>query len=66
MAYMITKKVSGTDGEQILIYPTRESDEIYDYKTLTEAQQKLSLIQDLPIYADCILEIIENEEWILS
>ena len=66
MAFLITKKVNGTDGEQILIYPTREGDEIYDYETLIKAQQKLSSIQDLPIYEDCILEIIENEEWILS
>ena len=59
---MIIKKVSDINGDQILIYPSREGDEIYCYSTLIEAQQKLNQIQDFPIYSDCVLEIIENEE----
>ena len=58
---MIIKKVSGINSDQILIYPPREGDEIYDYSTLIEAQQKLTQIQNFPIYSDCVLEIIENE-----
>ena len=66
MAFLITKKVSGVPGEQILIYPSREGDEIYDYATLAEAQQKLNQIQGYLIYSDCVLEIIENVEWTLT
>ncbi len=66
MAFLIIKKVSSIPGEQILIYPPREGDEIYDYATLAEAQQKMNQIQSYPIYSDCVLEIIEDIEWTLT
>ncbi len=66
MAFIIIKEVSGAPGEQILIYPPREGDEIYDYPTLIEAQQKLNQIQGYPIYSDCVLGIIEDTEWNLT
>lgn len=65
MAYLIVKNVSGVVGEQILIYPPREGDEIFDYLTLTEAQQKLNEIQNNPIYSDCTLQIIEDQDWLI-
>jgi hypothetical protein len=65
MAYLIVKNVSGVIGEQILIYPPREGDEIFDFLTLTEAQEKLNEIQINPIYSDCILQIIEDIDWLL-
>jgi hypothetical protein len=65
MAYLIVKNVSGVIGEQILIYPPREGDEIFDFLTLTEAQEKLNEIQINPIYSDCILQIIEDIDWLV-
>lgn len=65
MAYLIVKNVSGVIGEQILIYPPREGDEIFDFLTLTEAQEKLNEIQNNPIYSDCILQIIEDIDWLV-
>jgi hypothetical protein len=65
MAYIIVKNVSGIIGEQILIYPPREGDQIYSYSTMEEAQQKLNEIQNNPIYNDCILQIIEDNDWVL-
>lgn len=65
MAYLIVKNVSGVIGEQILIYPSREGDEIFDFLTLTEAEQKLSEIQNNPIYSDCTLQIIEDRDWLI-
>jgi hypothetical protein len=65
MAYIIVKNVSGIIGEQILIYPPREGDQIYSYSTMVEAQQKLNEIQNNPIYNDCILQIIEDNDWVL-
>jgi hypothetical protein len=63
MAYIIVKNVSGIIGEQILIYPHREGDQIYSYSTMIDAEQKLNEIQNDPIYNDCILEIIEDNDW---
>lgn len=65
MAYLIVKNVSGVVGEQILIYPPREGDEIFDFPTLIEAQEKLNEIQNNPIYSDCTLQIIEDQDWLL-
>jgi hypothetical protein len=65
MAYIIVKNVSGIIGEQILIYPPREGDQIYSYSTMEEAQQKLNEIQNNPIYNDCLLQIIEDNDWVL-
>lgn len=65
MAYLIVKNVSGVVGEQILIYPPREGDEIFDFPTLIEAQEKLNEIQNNPIYSDCTLQIIEDEDWLI-
>ena len=63
MAYIIVKNVSGIIGEQILIYPPREGDQIYSYSTMEEAQQKLNEIQNESIYSDCDLQIIEDNDW---
>lgn len=60
MSFLIVKTVSGVSGEQILIYPPREGDQIYEYPTLAEAQQKISQIQGYPIYSDCSLEAIQD------
>ena len=65
MAYIIVKNVSGVDGQEILIYPHREGDQIYSYSTMEEAQQKLNEIQNYPIYSDCVLQIIEDNDWYL-
>jgi hypothetical protein len=51
MAYIIVKNVSGIIGEQILIYPFREGDQIYSYSTMVSAQQKLNEIQNESIYS---------------
>lgn len=63
MAFIIVKNVSGIIGEQILIYPFREGDQIYSYSTIEDAQQKLNEIQNYPIYSDCVLQIIEDNDW---
>jgi hypothetical protein len=63
MAYIIVKNVSGIIGEQILIYPHREGDQIYSYSTMVSAQQKLNEIQNESIYSDCDLQIIEDNDW---
>jgi hypothetical protein len=63
MAFIIVKEVSGVLGEQILIYPSRNGDEIYSYSTLIEAQQKVNEIKNYPIYSDCVLQIIEDTSW---
>jgi macrodomain Ter protein organizer (MatP/YcbG family) len=63
MAYIIVKNVSGADGQEILIYPHREGDQIYSYSTMEETQQKLNEIQNNPIYSDCVLQIIEDNDW---
>jgi hypothetical protein len=63
MAYIIVKNVSGIIGEQILIYPFREGDQIYSYSTMVSAQQKLNEIQNESIYSDCDLQIIEDNDW---
>ena len=60
--YLIVKIVSGSIGEQILIYPPRPGDEIYDFLTLQQAEIKVSEIQNLPIYSDCQLQIIEDPD----
>ena len=65
MAYIIVKNVSGIIGEQILIYPHREGDQIYSYTTMEESQQKLNEIQNETIYSDCTLQIIEDNDWYL-
>jgi hypothetical protein len=65
MAYIIVKNVSGIIGEQILIYPNREGDQIYSYSTMEETQQKLNEIKNNPIYSDCVLQIIEDNDWYL-
>lgn len=65
MAFLITKIIPGTPGEQILIYPPREGDEIYDFSTRAEAEQKINEIQNYPIYSDCTLQIIEDAEWVI-
>ncbi len=62
--YLIVKIVSGSIGEQILIYPPRPGDEIYDFSTLQQAEIKVSEIQNLPIYSDCQLQIIEDPDGI--
>ena len=62
--YLIVKIVSGSIGEQILIYPSRPGDEIYDFSTLQQAEIKVSEIQNLPIYSDCQLQIIEYPDGI--
>ena len=62
--YLIVKIVSGSIGEQILIYPPRPGDEIYDFLTLQQAEIKVSEIQNLPIYSDCQLQIIEDTDGI--
>jgi len=60
MYYTIVKIVNDTLGEQILIYPDRENDQIYSFDNLLEAQQKLNNLQNNPIYSDCTLKIIET------
>jgi hypothetical protein len=64
MAFLIIKKVTGVIGEQILIYPAREGDEIFYFMKLTDAEQKLNEIKGNAIYSDCVLQIIEDFEWL--
>ncbi len=64
MPYLITKIVSGLIGEQILIYPPRPGDEIYEFSTLQQAEIKVSEIQNMSIYSDCQLQIIEDTDGI--
>jgi len=60
MPYLIVKKTLENPGEQILLFPPREGDQIYEFPTLEQAQSKIGEISSLPIYSDCILEIIED------
>ena len=66
MAFLIIKIIPGTPGEQILIYPPRPGDEIYEFSTLQQAEIKVSEIQNMPIYSDCQLQIIENTDGIFG
>jgi hypothetical protein len=61
MPFLITKTDSLSTGKQILLYPPREGDEIFEFSTLQEAESKLNEIIGWPIYSDCTLEIIEDE-----
>lgn len=61
MPYLIVKTDSTSAGKQILLYPPREGDEIFEFSTLQEAETKKIEIQGLAIYSDCILEIIEDD-----
>lgn len=61
MPFLITKTDSLSPGKQILLYPPREGDEIFEFSTLQEAESKLSEIGGWSIYSDCTLEIIEDE-----
>jgi hypothetical protein len=65
MAYIIVKNVSGVTGQEILIYPHRDGDQIYSYSTMEEAQQKMNEIQNKAIYSDCTLQIIVDNDWYL-
>ena len=55
--YRIIKKLKNSITEYILLYPLMEDDEIYEYSTIEEAQEKLDEIKNLSIYNDVDLLI---------
>jgi hypothetical protein len=57
--YRIIKKIHNTIGDFILLHPTVENDEIYEFDSIEEAQNKLEEIKEWSIYENIELIIVE-------
>jgi hypothetical protein len=57
--YRIIKKYPNVIGDFILLHPTVENDEIYEFDSIEEAQNKLEEIKEWLIYENIELIIVE-------
>jgi hypothetical protein len=58
--YLITKIKVNNVGQEILLYPPTQGDEIYEYFTYEEATENIEKLKQLKIYKDIELIIIET------
>lgn len=57
--YQIIKKRNRYFGEQIILHPFLNGDEIYEFDTIEECQSKIDEIQNWEMYSDVELSIKE-------
>jgi hypothetical protein len=57
--YQIIKKRNKHFGEQIILHPFLNGDEIYEFDTIEECETKIEEIRNWEMYSDVILSIKE-------